>query len=105
MLKRYQVLLGEWTEDYIKLIAERYDLSSSAVIRAHMGLGIIFIITTLHPEYKLNFGDKEFQELSKKAAEGKLDEAETHQVLSRTLFEARKALEFRLSKIKMHKKI
>ena len=104
MLKRYQVLLSDWIEDYIKLVAERYDISTSAVIRVHMALAIIFIITTLHPEYKPNLADKEFQELSKKASKGKLDEAEAHQVMSRILFEARKAVEFRLAKDAEQKK-
>ena len=98
MLKRYQVLLNDWTEDYIKLVAEKYDISTSAVIRVHMALAIMFVINTLHPEYKPNLADKEFQELSKKAARGKLDETEAHQVISRILFEARKAVEFRLAK-------
>jgi len=104
MLKRYQVLLSDWIEDYIKVVGEKYDLSSSAVIRVHMALAIIFVITTLHPEYKPNFADKEFQELSKKAAKGKLDEAEAHQMMSRILFEARKAVEFRLANDKVQKK-
>jgi len=98
MLKRYQVLLSDWIEDYIKVVAKKYDISSSAVIRIHMALAIIFVMTTLHSEYKPNFADKEFQELSRKAAKGKLDEAEAHQVMSRILFEARKAVEFRLAK-------
>jgi len=104
MLKRYQVLLSDWIEDYIKLVAERYDISTSAVIRVHMALAIIFVITTLHPEYKPNLADKEFQELSKKATKGILEEAEAHQVMSRILFEARKAAEFRLAKDTEQKK-
>jgi hypothetical protein len=100
MLKRYQVLLSDWIEDYIKLVAEKYDISTSAVIRIHMALAIISVITTLHPEYKPNLADKEFLELSKKAAQGKLNEAESHQMMSRILFEARKAIEFRSSKNK-----
>ena len=98
MLKRYQVLLSDWIEDYIKLVAKKYDISTSAVIRVHMALAIMCVINILHPEYKPNLTDKEFQELSKKAARGKLDEAEVHQVISRILFEARKAVELRLAK-------
>jgi hypothetical protein len=104
MLKRHQVLLSDWIEDYIKFVAEKYDLSSSAVIRTHVALGIIFAITALHPEYKVNFSDEEFQGLAKKAAKGGLSEADAHQVISRILFEARKAEEFRLAKDKEQKK-
>ncbi len=104
MLKRYQVLLSDWMEDYIKVVAGKYDISTSAVIRVHMALAIIFVISTLYPEYKPNFTEKEFQKLSKKAAKEKLDEAEAHQVISRILFEARKAVEFRLDKDTAQKK-
>jgi hypothetical protein len=104
VLKRYQVLLSDWIEDYIKYVAKKYDLSSSAVIRIHMALGIIFIRTAADPEYKLNFGDKQFQESSEKAAKGELDEAEAHQLMSRILFEARKVAELRLAEVSEQKK-
>lgn len=103
MLKRHQVLLSDWIEDYIKFVAEKYDLSSSAVIRVHVALGIIFATTALNPEYKVNFRGEEFQELAKKASKGELDDADAHQVISRILFEARKAEEFRLAKNKEQK--
>ena len=36
MLKRYQVLMSDWMEEYIKLVADKYGLSSSSVIRVHL---------------------------------------------------------------------
>ena len=104
MLKRYQVLIDSWIEDYIKFIAEKYDLSSSAVIRIHMALGIIFVRTVTHPEYKLNIGNKEFQEFYKKAAKGEFPEVEVHQLMSKILFETRKLVELRLAEDKEQKK-
>jgi hypothetical protein len=104
MLKRYQVLIDSWIEDYIKFIAEKYDLSSSAVIRIHMALGIIFVRTVTHPEYKLNIANKEFQEFSNKAAKGEFPEVEVHQLMSKILFETRKLVELRLAEDKEQKK-
>ena len=104
MLKRYQVLIDDWMEDYIKLVAEKYDTSTSAVIRVHLGVAILYVIETLYPGYKPNLGNKELQELAKKAAKGKLEEADAYQMLSKILFEARKAVEFRLSKEKKPRK-
>lgn len=98
MLKRYQVLLEDWMEDYVKFIAEKYDLSSSAAIRVHLSLSILYVISILHPEYEPVLSDKELQEVSKKAAENELDEAEVHKMLSKVLFESRKAVEYILSK-------
>ena len=104
MLKRHQVLIDDWIEDYIKFIAEKYDLSSSAVIRIHMALGIIFVRTVTHPEYKLNIGNKEFQEFTKKAAKGEFPEAAGHKLMSKILFETRKLVELRLDEDKEQKK-
>ena len=104
MLKRYQVLLSDWIEDYIKLIAEKYDLNFSAAIRVHLCLAILYVISTLYPEYKHDLSSKELIELSKKAAKSELEEAKAHQMMSKILFEARKAVEFRLSKEKGKKK-
>ncbi|NIM59891.1 MAG: hypothetical protein GTO16_13285 [Candidatus Aminicenantes bacterium] len=103
MLRRYQVLLGDWIEDYIKYVIEKYDISSSSVIRIHMALGIIFIRTIINPEYKLNFGNKEFQESANRASRGELDEAEVHKFMSRILFEARKVVESRLAEVAKQK--
>ena len=104
MLKRYQVLLNDWMEDYIKFVAEKYDISISSEIRIHMALGIIYVISTLNPEYKVNLESKEFMELTKKAGKGELEEYEVHQMMSKVLFEARKAAEHRMALEKKTKK-
>jgi hypothetical protein len=87
-------------EDYLKLVAERYDLNFSAEIRIHMCLGILYVTSILYPEHKINLIDKEFLELSKKAGKKELREEEVHQMVSKVLFETRKAVEYRLSKEK-----
>jgi len=104
VLKRYQVLIDDWMEDYIKLIAEKYGISASAAIRVHLGISILYVIPALFPGYKPNLANTELRELSKNASKGEFEEAESHQMLSKILFEARKAVEFRLSKEKKLKK-
>jgi len=71
--KRYNVLLCGWMEEYIKLVAEKYDLNFSSVIRIHMCSGILRNISILYPEYKIDLDNKEFVELSKKASKNELD--------------------------------
>lgn len=100
MLKRYQVLLDDWMEQYIQLIAEKYVLSSSAAIRVHLGLAILYVILVLHPEYIPDLSEENLQELSKKASKNELDEVEAHKMLSKILFESRKAVEYILSRQK-----
>ena len=100
MLKRYQVLISNWMEDYIKLVAEKYDISASAVIRVHLSIAILYVIPALHPGYKPNLANKELRELAKEAAKGEMKEAEANKMMSKILFEARKAVELRFSKAK-----
>ena len=98
--KRYQVLICDWMEDYIKLVAKKYDLNVSSVIRLHICSGILRNISLLYPEYKIDMDNKIFTELLEKAKKNELLEEEGHKMMSKVLFEARKAVEFRLSKEK-----
>jgi len=100
VFKRYQVLLSDWQEEYIKLIADIYDISFSEAIRVHLGIAILYVIPALYPGYRPSLANNELLELSKKATKGELKEEEVHQMASKILFEARKAVEFRLSKQK-----
>jgi hypothetical protein len=102
--KRYQVLLSDWMENYLKIISDKYDLNFSSAIRVHMCLGILYVISILEPEYKTDLQSKEFIELSKKASKNELQEEEVHQLLSKAVFETRKAVEHRLAKEKKQKK-
>ena len=101
--KRYQVLLSKWMEDYLKLVAERYDMSFSAEIRIHLCLGILYVTSIRYPEFKTNLVDKEFSELAEKTRKKDLKEEEVHQMMSKVIFETRKAVEYILSKEKSRK--
>ena len=103
LTKKYQVLLSNWMEDYIKFVAEKYDINFSAAIRVHMCLGILHVLSILDPENKIDIQSNELLELSKKASKNKLQEEDVHLVLSKVIFETRKAVEYRFSKEKSKK--
>jgi hypothetical protein len=98
--KRYQVMLSSWMEDYIKFITDRYDLNASSAIRVHMCLGILYIISQLDPDYKIDLESKDLVAFSKKASDGEMSEEKGHQLMSKIVFEARKAAEHRLGREK-----
>ncbi len=101
--KKYQVLLSKWMEDYIKLVAEKYDLNFSSAIRVHICLGILYVISILESEYKIDLQKEEILEFSARMSmseERNFVEEEVHHVMSKIIFEARKAVEYRLSKEK-----
>jgi len=103
MLKRCQVLLEEWQQDYIKNTAERYDQSFSEVLRIFLSQGFLYIIPLMHHEYKSTISGKELVRMTKKAANPNTSQEEEHKLISRLYFEARKAVEYRLSKVKKQK--
>ena len=104
VLKRYQVLLPDWLEDYIKHAVEKYDLSFSEVIRGEFCLAILMIVPHDYPEYKPGITVKEVSELSLKYSKGKMEREEALKIFSKISFEARKAAEYRLKKEKKQKK-
>jgi hypothetical protein len=103
MLKRYQVLLSDWQEEYVRFLTDKYDLSFSEVIRSMIVLDAILATQYLYPEYKPAKPVKEIVKELKKFAEGGKQE-DLYRLLSTAYFEARKAMEYRLKKEKKQKR-
>lgn len=95
---RFQVMLSDWMEDYIKFVADRYDLTDSEVIRGHMCFGFLYAISMMYPEYKAKLKGEEFAGLSKEMNKVDLDTEEFNKLTSKIIFETRKAVEYRMSK-------
>jgi DNA-directed RNA polymerase delta subunit len=104
MMKRYQVLIPEWMEDYLKIAVERYDFTFSEVIRAMISISMLSIATTLQPEYKPGFDIDEILNELTKYPDMSLENEEMHDLLSKLYFETRKAVEYREAKLKEQKK-
>ena len=104
MLKRYQVLLPDWLEEYIKFLVEKYDLSFSEVIRTELCVNLLGIVPTMYPEYKPEITHKEITDLMKSEAQENMERSDVHKILSKIYFEARKAIEYRLDKERQKKK-
>ena len=104
MLKRCQVLLTDWQEEYIRNTAERYDQSFSEVMRIFLSEGFLYIIPLLHPEYKSGITGKQLAEMTRKAGNRNTPLEERHKLISKLYFEARKTVEYRLNKVQTSKK-
>ena len=100
MLKRCQVLLTDWQEEYIRNTSERYDLSFSEVLRIFLSEGFLYIIPLMHPKLKPGITGKQLAEMTRKAGDSKTPIDEQHKLISKVYFEARKVVEYRLSKVK-----
>lgn len=103
-MKRYQVLLPDWLEENIKFYVEEYDLSFSEVIRAEICSAILATVPKQFPEYKPGLSHDDMVNLMKQNAQKKLERDDALRWLSKVYFEARKASEYRLKKLKAKRK-
>jgi hypothetical protein len=104
VLKRYQVLLPDWLEEYIKHLVDKYDMSFSEVIRAEICYSILSGVASVYPDYKVGIAAQEISKLSKNYIQDKIERDEMHRILSKIYFETRKAVEFMLAEDKKKKK-
>ncbi len=104
VLKRYQVLLPDWLEDYHKFLVNKYDLSFSEVLRIALCIEVLTMVPLLYPGYKPEFDPKKIASLIQKKLSEKMDQEELYRLMSKIYFEARKAVEYRLNQEKKQKK-
>ena len=104
MQKRYQVLIPDWLEEYIKWGVKKYKLSFSELIRLEICQAVIAMITARYPEYKAGFSMKDILNGISQFEKGKMNPEDMDRIISTIYFEARKAIEYRFSKEKVSKK-
>lgn len=96
MLKRYQVLLPDWLESYIKYLVNLYGLSFSEVIRVQICLATLLGMSHFYPDHPVDLDFRKLldPELLKKIETYPHDEVKKK--VSKIYFETRKAIETRL---------
>lgn len=100
MLKRYQVLIPDWLEEYLKEVGKAYGISFSESIRAEVCIAIILSIQELFPDFKMDFSFQEMFSVSRGKSPFNIDRESIKKSLSKLYFEARKAAEFRTQMLK-----
>lgn len=99
MLNRYQVLLPDWLEEYIKIGVEAYGFSFSEIIRLQVCFTTLTQILELHPEYTPKLTPKDLLGVTKEATTQQVDKKSIDRFVSQFYFETRKAIEYRMQKI------
>jgi hypothetical protein len=100
MLKRHQVLLEDWQVEYLQAVAEAHDISVSEALRVIFSMGTICAVEAIHPEYKSGVPFPEIAKMMKKTNQLPYSMDYVHKFISTIYFEARKAVEFRMPKLK-----
>lgn len=103
MFKRFQILLADWQETYIRYICKKHNYSFSELIRFFLSLGFLNNIPLLSPRYKPGISKKRLSDMIKKVSKLASIETERHKFISMLHFEARKAVEHRLREVKKQK--
>jgi len=96
--KRIQAVLPDWLEEYINFIADKYDISVSEAIRSQICLAVISLVNEVYPDYDSEFTPKDIYKSVGLFNSDKIGREAFLKLLSKTYFEARKAVEFRLKK-------
>lgn len=92
MFKRCQILLTDWQEEHYKMVAKKYDVSFSEMIRLGLCLDILFATKITYPKHKIGIN----QDLLRKAIKAKkiinkMEMEKFHKLISKIYFESRKA--------------
>jgi hypothetical protein len=99
MVEKFQVLLPEWLADYVHYLADTYDMKISEVIRMQVSAAALFTAMRLYPEFDVDFEvDQLINALAKHSK--KHDREQVERLVSKLLFETRKAVEYRMDKEK-----
>ena len=93
MLKRSQVLLTDWLEEHMRLIAKRSDLSFSEMIRIVLCEGLLRTAPSIYPHYKSKIDTQLLSAIAKEGTNPKTSMERKHQLTSQLYFEARKVIE------------
>ncbi len=96
--KRYQVLIPDWLERYIKWGVEKFGLSFSELIRLEICQAVINYISERYPEYQSNYSMKDFTAGVDRFEQGKMTREDLGKAISTIYFEARKAIEYRFER-------
>ena len=100
MYKRCQILLTDWQEEYLKDATQVNDLSFSEMARIVLSEGILCAVSGRYPEYKPGITKKEHAQMMKKGANPATTPEEKHRLIAKIYFEARKAAEYRMKKVR-----
>lgn len=103
-MKKHQVFLPEWLDDYIKRVAEYLELSISEVLRLELCFGVLSSVTSFYSEYKPEISANDFIENIKQHQKAELEREDLLRLFSKIYFETRKAIEYLDKQEKSNKK-
>ena len=99
MLRRKQVMISDWLDDFLHAASKRYKLSYSEIIRIATCHHMISVICERDPKFKMLTTTKQVAKNMKAYCKGTAGEVETRKMIADIYLEAKKILDIRLKEI------
>lgn len=100
MLRRKQIMITDWLDDYLTAISKRYDISYSEVIRIATSFFFAETLCLAYPKkYKLNISAKDISKVLKHMAENEDYIEESRKLISDVYYETKNILKDRVKQI------
>ncbi|MBM3247995.1 MAG: hypothetical protein FJZ10_01020 [Candidatus Omnitrophica bacterium] len=100
MLKRNQILLQDWQEEYIKFVSKTYDVSISEAVRTIINITAVVLLKEFFPKHKTKISLKDIANAFKRLQNGDICEEKFYAMMSDLYYEARKIIEYRMAQKK-----
>jgi len=104
MLRRKQVLVSDWLDDFVNYVSKRYDISYSEVIRVSVAYMLTGILAGADSKYEMTVTWEDLAQVLQKSWENEGDLENTRKVISDVYWDAKKILSDRMAKIKSNPK-
>ena len=99
-LRRKQVMISDWLDDYMQELSKIYDVSYSEIVRAMLSYAFGSTVSQVHPEYKFSIDAERMANAAIERNDGKIDIEANRKLLADIYYEARQLIEQHLQELK-----
>ena len=100
MLKRKQILLPDWLDDYIKEISSAYNVSYSEVVRVMLSFSFGQVAAKLYPQYEFSIDVDRMIASSREHNNGEVNVEDNRKLRADIYYEAKKIIDDHIKTLK-----
>lgn len=104
MLRRKQIMMSDWLDDFIQEICKKYNVSYSEAVRVMLSYGFAQVLCKIYPEYNFSIDADRMASASRELNDGKIDIEANQKLTADIYFEARRILDDCVKKMKASQK-
>jgi hypothetical protein len=100
MLRRKQVMISDWLDDFVQYTAQKYDISYSEVLRLGTAYFLADVLSKADPKYKMKVTSKEISKVVYDGLEQCGDVEVTRKLIADIYHESKRILQARIEDVK-----